>query len=76
MTSYTYNFGGALPPFLESWGALAPLAPPFRRHWLCCKLQPAALSLLEISRFGLFNHVFLDNYLCVQLAGFSKASLI
>ena len=28
MTSHTYNFGGALPPFLESWGALAPLAPP------------------------------------------------
>ena len=24
MTSHAYIFGGALPPFLESWGALAP----------------------------------------------------
>ena len=28
ITSHTYIFGGALPPFLESWGALAHLAPP------------------------------------------------
>ena len=27
MMSRTYIFGGALPPFVESWGALALLAP-------------------------------------------------
>ena len=25
----------------------------------------AALDLLEISRFELFNYIFLDNYLCI-----------
>ena len=28
MTSHKYIFGGALPLVVESWGALAPLAPP------------------------------------------------
>ena len=45
-------------------------------HWLACTgnhltgnhhttgCKPAALGLVEIFRFELFNYVFLDNYLC------------
>ena len=39
MTSHTYNLGGALPPFLESWGGSSP--PPFRRH---CHAAYSALT--------------------------------
>ena len=40
MTSHTYIFGGALPPFVESWGGSSPSSPPFRRHcYVQCSLQ-------------------------------------
>ena len=38
--------------------------------------KSTALGLVEIFCFELFNYVFLDNYLCVSVAGFSKASHI
>ena len=38
MTSHIYNFGGALPPFLESWGGSSPSSPPL----------PPPLELLDL----------------------------
>ena len=38
--------------------------------------KPAALGLLEIIHFEIFNYIFLDNYFCAYPAGFPKASHI
>ena len=55
MTSHTYNFGGALPPFLESWGgsspSSSPLPPPLHCHGLL-NLQ----VLITVKRYTKLHH--------------------
>ena len=49
MISHTYIFGGALPPFVEGWGALALLAPPYAATVVHISFKPAFIYIIKIA---------------------------